>query len=174
MRAFKPHSLIAWFVVLNNSFKDHIIGSRLFRFHPEHLRTTYVRAEADDWPTLRLHTTRPHMRKQLKHNKITSQNKLCFFILQGKRQHEYIYSNTMSCEHCAAARRDPSRTSAKYLSGVRYSLPSGGPLVTSTASIFAHHILQRAKAMRTPSIHADCWTTSSQGQAFTSRFTSPK
>ena len=48
MRAFKPYSLIALFVALNNSFKDHIIGSRLFRFHPKHLRTTYVRVEADD------------------------------------------------------------------------------------------------------------------------------
>ena len=48
MRAFKPYSLIALFVVLNNSFKDHTIGSRLFRFHPEHLRTIYVGAEADD------------------------------------------------------------------------------------------------------------------------------
>ena len=48
MRAFKLYILIALFVALNNSFKDHIIGSRLFRSHPEHLRTNYVRAEADD------------------------------------------------------------------------------------------------------------------------------
>ena len=162
MRAFKPHSLIVWFLALNNSFKDHIIGSRLFRFHPEHLRTTYVRAEADDWPTLRLHTTRPHRRKQLKHNKNYITNRLCFHNTR-QRQHEYIYSNTISYEHCAAARRDPSRTSAKYRSGVRCSLPSGGPLVTSTASIFAHHILQRAKAMRAPSIQAERLTTSSRG-----------
>ena len=55
-----PLGLVAWFVVLNNSFKDHLIGSRLFRFHPEHPRTTYMGAEADDWLTLRFHTTRPH------------------------------------------------------------------------------------------------------------------
>ena len=83
MRAFRPYSLIALFVALNNSFKDHIIGSRLFRFHPEHLRTTYVRAEADDWPTLRLHTTWLHRRKQLKHNKIILQTGFVF-IIQGK------------------------------------------------------------------------------------------
>ncbi len=169
----KPHSLIDWFVALNNSFKDHIIGSRLFRYHPEHLRTTYVRAEADDWPTLRLHTTRPHRRKKLKHNKHYITNRLCFNHTT-QRQHECIHSKIMSCPHCAAASRDPSRTSAKYRSGVRCSLPSGGPLATSMASIFAHHILQRAKAMQAPSMQTDRLTTSSRGQASITRFTRPK
>ena len=54
MRVLKPHSLIAWFVVLNTSFKDQTIGSRVFRLHPEHPHTTYVGAEADDWPTLKI------------------------------------------------------------------------------------------------------------------------
>ena len=53
MRVLKLDSLIAWFVALNTSFKDQTIGSRVFRFHPEHPRTTYVGAEADDWPTLK-------------------------------------------------------------------------------------------------------------------------
>ena len=66
MRAFKPYSLIALFIALNNSFKDHIIGLRVFRSHPEHLCTNYVGAEADDRATLRLHITRPHRRKKFK------------------------------------------------------------------------------------------------------------
>ena len=53
MRVIKHYSLIALFVALNTSFKDQIIGSRVFRFHPEHPRISYVGAEADDWPTLR-------------------------------------------------------------------------------------------------------------------------
>ena len=57
MRVIKSHSLIAWFVALNTSFKDQNFGSRVFRFHPEHPRTTYVGAEADDWPTLRFNKT---------------------------------------------------------------------------------------------------------------------
>ena len=84
MRAFKPNSPIALFVALNNSFKDHVIGSRLFRFHPKHLHTIYVRAEANDWPTLRLHITRPHRRKQSKHNKIALTKQALFLIIQGK------------------------------------------------------------------------------------------
>ena len=64
MRVLKPYSLIAWFVELNTSFKDQTIGSRLFRLHPEHPRTTYVGAEADDWPTLRYHKW-PHRRKMI-------------------------------------------------------------------------------------------------------------
>ena len=57
VRVIKPHSPIAWFVALNTSFKDQIFGSRVFRFHPEHPRTTYVGAEADNWPTLRFNKT---------------------------------------------------------------------------------------------------------------------
>ena len=53
MRVIKPHSLIAWFVALNTSFKDQTVGSRVFRFHPEHPHTTYVGTKTDDWPTLR-------------------------------------------------------------------------------------------------------------------------
>ena len=53
----KPHSPIAWFVALNTSFKDQTLGSRVFRFQPEHPRTTYEEAEADDWPTLRFNKT---------------------------------------------------------------------------------------------------------------------
>src|SRR4051812_27859314 len=105
--------------------------------------------------------------------KLHYKKRLCFHNTR-QRQHEYIYSNTMSCEHCAATIRDPSMTSAKYRSGVRCSLPSGGPLATSMAFIFAHHILQRAKAIRAPSIQAERLTTSSRGQAFTIRLTSPK
>ena len=48
MRVIKHYSPIALFVALNTSFKDQIIGSRVFRFHPEHPRITYVGAEADD------------------------------------------------------------------------------------------------------------------------------
>ena len=54
MRVIKPYSPIAWFVALNTSFKDQILGSRVFRFHPEHPRTNYVGAEADDYPTLKI------------------------------------------------------------------------------------------------------------------------
>ena len=54
MRVIKHYSPIALFVALNTSFKDQIIGSRVFRFYPEHPRTHCVGAEADDWPTLRI------------------------------------------------------------------------------------------------------------------------
>ena len=63
----------------------------MFRFHPEHLRTTYVRAEAGDWPTLRFHTTRPHRRKQSKHNKHYITNRLCFYhTRQGQNTSVFI------------------------------------------------------------------------------------
>ena len=43
----------------------------------------------------------------------------------------------MSFEHWPSTIRDPLRTSSKYLSGMRCSLPAGGPSVaTFTASIF--------------------------------------
>ena len=151
MRAFKLHSLVAWFVALNNSFKDHIIGSRLFRFHPEHLRTTYVGAEADDWPTLRFHTTRPHRRKQLKHNKHYITNQLCFYhTRQGQNTSVFI------------RKQCPARTAllqVETLLGHPQNIArvcgAPCPLATSTASIFAHHILQQAKAMRAPSMQTD-------------------
>ena len=63
MRVLKPPSPIAWLVVLNTSFKDQTIGSRVFRLHPEHPRISYVGAEADDWPTLEFHLTQPHRRR---------------------------------------------------------------------------------------------------------------
>ena len=63
MRVLKPHRSIAWFVALNTSFKDQTIGSRVFRLHPEHPRIPYVGVEANDWPTLRFHITRPHRRR---------------------------------------------------------------------------------------------------------------
>ena len=51
MRVLKLHSPNAWFDVLNTSFKDQTIGSRVFRLHPEHPHTAYMGAEADDWQT---------------------------------------------------------------------------------------------------------------------------
>ena len=105
MRAFKPHSLIAWFVALKNSFKDHIIGSRLFRFHPEHLRTTYVREEADDWPTFKFCQQQPHSRKQSKHNKRYITNRI-FFIIQGKdkKRMSSFKNNVLPTLRCCKSR----------------------------------------------------------------------
>ena len=57
MRVLKPHSPVVWFVALNTSFKDQTIGSRVFRFNPEHPRTTYVGADADDRPSLSFYKT---------------------------------------------------------------------------------------------------------------------
>ena len=34
MRVIKPYSLIAWFIVLNTSFKDPKMGERVLRFIP--------------------------------------------------------------------------------------------------------------------------------------------
>ena len=87
----------------------------------------------------------------------------------------YIHSKIMSLAHWPSTMRDPSRTSSKYSSGVRCSLPTGGPSVTSlTAFIFAHYTLTRAKAIRAPSMQTDHFMASSRLQASTSRFTSPK
>ena len=69
----------------------------------------------------------------------------------------------MSFEHWPSTMRDPFRTSSKYYSGVRCSLPAGGPSVASlTASILAHCTLTRAKAIRAPSIQAGCFTALSR------------
>ena len=81
----------------------------------------------------------------------------------------------MSFEHWPSTMRDPLRTSSKYRSGVRCSLPAGSASVASlTASIFAHYTLTRVKAIRAPSMQIDRFMASSRGQASTSRFTSPK
>ena len=54
MRVIKPYSLIAWFVVLNTSFEGPKIGIKSDQVYHEHLRTSYMGAEADDWPTLKI------------------------------------------------------------------------------------------------------------------------
>ena len=75
----------------------------------------------------------------------------------------------MSFEHWPSTMRDPSRTSLKYHSGVRCSLPAGGPSVAIlVAFIFAHCTLTRAKAISTPSMQTDHLMASSRGQALTS------
>ena len=61
MRVIKPYSLIAWFVVLNTSLEGPKTGIKSDQIYPEHLSTSYMRAEADDWPTLRFYK-RPHRR----------------------------------------------------------------------------------------------------------------
>ena len=54
MRVIKPYSPIAWFVVLSTSFGGPKTGIKSTQVYPEHPRTSYVGAEADDWPTLSL------------------------------------------------------------------------------------------------------------------------
>ena len=61
MRVIKPYSLIAWFVVLNTSLEGPKIGIKSVEVYPEHPSTSYMGAEADDWPTLRFYK-RPHKR----------------------------------------------------------------------------------------------------------------
>ena len=61
VRVIKPYSPIAWFVVLNTSFEGAKIGIKSAQVYPEHPSTSYMGAEADDWPTLRFHK-RPHRR----------------------------------------------------------------------------------------------------------------
>ena len=51
MRVIKLYSPIAWFVVLNTSFEGPKIGIKSDQIFPEHLSTSYMGAEADDWPT---------------------------------------------------------------------------------------------------------------------------
>ena len=46
--------MIAWFVVLNTSFEGPKTGIKSDQVYPEHPSTSYVGAEADDWPTLRI------------------------------------------------------------------------------------------------------------------------
>ena len=50
----KPYSPIAWFVVLSTSFGGPKTGIKSAQVYPEHPRTSYVGAEAGDWPTLRI------------------------------------------------------------------------------------------------------------------------
>ena len=54
MRVIKPYSPIAWVVVLNTSFEGPKTGIKSDQVYPEHPRTSYMGAEADDWPTLRI------------------------------------------------------------------------------------------------------------------------
>ena len=54
MRAFKLYSLIAWFVALNTSLEGPKIGVKIAQIYPEHPRTSYMGAEANDCPTLRI------------------------------------------------------------------------------------------------------------------------
>ena len=53
MRVIKLYSPIAWFVVLNTSFEGPNIGIKSDQVYPEHHSTSYMRAEADDLPTLK-------------------------------------------------------------------------------------------------------------------------
>ena len=54
MRVIKLYTLIAWFVVLNTSFEGPKTGIKTVRVFHEHPSTSYVGAEADDWPTFRI------------------------------------------------------------------------------------------------------------------------
>ena len=54
MRVITHYSLIALFVVLNTSLEGPNNGKKSAQVYPEHPRTSYVGAEADDWPTLRI------------------------------------------------------------------------------------------------------------------------
>ena len=65
MRVIKLYSPIAWFVVLNTSFEGPKIVIKSAQVYPEHLSTSYMGAEADDWPTLRFYK-RPHIREYFK------------------------------------------------------------------------------------------------------------
>ena len=62
MRVIKPYSPIAWFVVLSTSFEGPKTEIKSAQVYPEHPRTSYVGAEADDWPTLRFNIKQPHRR----------------------------------------------------------------------------------------------------------------
>ena len=55
MRVIKPYSPIAWFVVLNTSFKGPKTGIKTDQVYPEHPRISYEGAKADEWPTLWFH-----------------------------------------------------------------------------------------------------------------------
>ena len=61
MRVIKLYSPIAWFVVLNTSLGGPKIGVKIVQVYPEHPGTSYMGAEADDWPTLRFYKW-PHRR----------------------------------------------------------------------------------------------------------------
>ena len=61
MRVIKHYSPIAWFVVLNTSLDGPKIGVKSVWIYPEHTRTSYVGAEADDWPTLRININNGHI-----------------------------------------------------------------------------------------------------------------
>ena len=54
MRAIKPYSPIASFVALNTSLKGPKTWIKSIYIYPEHPGTSYMGAEADDWPTLKI------------------------------------------------------------------------------------------------------------------------
>ena len=69
MRVIKPYSPIAWFVVLNTSLEGPKIGIKSAQVYPEHLSTSYMGAEADDWPTLSLNIQTAAQEGQLLYNR---------------------------------------------------------------------------------------------------------
>ena len=65
MRVIKPYSPIAWFVVLNTSFEEPKTGIKSDQVYPEHLSTSYMGAEADDWPTLKTNILKRSRRNKI-------------------------------------------------------------------------------------------------------------
>ena len=54
MRAIKLYSPIALFIALNTSLKGPKIWIKSVYIYPEHPSTSYMGAEANDWPTLKI------------------------------------------------------------------------------------------------------------------------
>ena len=54
VRAIKPYSPIALFAALNTSFKGPKNWIKSVYIYPEHPSTSYMGAEAEDWPTLKI------------------------------------------------------------------------------------------------------------------------
>ena len=54
VRVIKSYSLIALFAALNSSLKGPKIWIKSVYIYPEHPSTSYMGAEADDWPTLKI------------------------------------------------------------------------------------------------------------------------
>ena len=54
MRVIKLYSPLALFAALNTSLKGQKIWIKSVYIYPEHLSTSYMGAEADDWPTLKI------------------------------------------------------------------------------------------------------------------------
>ena len=55
------YSPFAWFVVLNTSFEGPTTEIKSGQVYLELLSTSYMKAEADDWPTPRIYK-QPHRR----------------------------------------------------------------------------------------------------------------